>query len=918
MKKIASALLIISSFIVKDAISQTLLRSKENTHQEGVTAICLSNDASIILTGGEDTKTYLWNFKNLEKLKGALKHNGKVTSVAINENNKFYISGSADMRIRVFDIEQNMPTRILSEHTAAISALAINPMNDFFASGSKDNTIKVWDNSKSKNSLYTINGHQKEVTGLAFSPDGKILCSSSLDNSIKFWNAVTGELNNTIETELKGVTCLTYSSDGKYLAAAGANGNILVLDGLSGKRIIELEGYKSEINALTISGDGQYIAAGGKDKKIMLWKLESGKAAKSFIAHEKDITGLWFSSQGDALLSSSIDGSIRIWDVSDLHIGKRKFVKSEGPAILNCTNISIADENSNGVLEGGEKASIVFELNNEGKGASYNIFAKVSLETASSHIKFDKNVLIGNLDANKKQIVKIPIHANAELLPGSNAFTISIVDANGIVGGPFKLNFQTKAVNNYSYIMVLDQSYHSATGSAVIGVPITAKIKIKNITKGEAKNVKINFLLPEHVFAVNKISETIATMAAGEEKEVHIDFYADKKFSLPAIKIGLDIQGAAFSNAKDIVLEVKMNEKLPLKIDEKLASISKSHPTITMVQPKMERGQKIVWLEKEIVVKGEVYAEHPIHELLINGVKVHVTTKSFSHAVKLSFRENNIILKATDTKGNVTEHSFIVERQMKVDNLNDTLKRQGTDYALIIVTDDYQNYNKLTNPVYDGQTIAKELQESYGFKTEILKNPTRSEIYLGLRNYSKKTYHDDDQLLIFIAGHGEFDDVFSEGYIVTTDSKVNEESKESYISHSNLRTIINNIPCKHILLTMDVCFGGTFDQFVASSRGQDFYTDLEKNKFILKKLQYSTRKYLTSGGKEYVPDGRPGEHSPFARKYLDALRSYGGQDGILTFNELYAYVEKSNPGPKIGEFGSNQPGSDFLFIYKSK
>ena len=171
-------------------------------------------------------------------------------------------------------------------------------------------------------------------------------------------------------------------------------------------------------------------------------------------------------------------------------------------------------------------------------------------------------------------------------------------------------------------------------------------------------------------------------------------------------------------------------------------------------------------------------------------------------------------------------------------------------------------------------------------------------------------------MLIFIAGHGEYDDVFKEGYIVTKDSKKNDEVKDSFIPHSNLRTIITHIPCRHILLVMDVCFGGTFDQSVALSRGAEETEEEDKAKFIRRKLQYSTRRYLTSGGKEYVPDGRPGQHSPFARKYLEALRSYGGKDGILTFGELYSFVEKANPGPRTGEFGNNEPGSDFLFLYK--
>jgi len=191
-----------------------------------------------------------------------------------------------------------------------------------------------------------------------------------------------------------------------------------------------------------------------------------------------------------------------------------------------------------------------------------------------------------------------------------------------------------------------------------------------------------------------------------------------------------------------------------------------------------------------------------------------------------------------------------------------------------------------------------------------------NDIYSTLKSYAKKMYNEDDQLFIFFAGHGEYDNFFKEGYVLAKDSKANDEGRSSYISHSNLRTIINNIPAEHIFLTMDVCFGGTFDPLIASRGSDNQYQAVEKEAFIKRKLKYKTRLYLTSGGKTYVPDGRPGHHSPFARRFLDALRSVGGEDGILTYKEILSRVEKTNPEPRYGEFGNNEPGSDFLFIYE--
>ena len=80
-------------------------------------------------------------------------------------------------------------------------------------------------------------------------------------------------------------------------------------------------------------------------------------------------------------------------------------------------------------------------------------------------------------------------------------------------------------------------------------------------------------------------------------------------------------------------------------------------------------------------------------------------------------------------------------------------------------------------------------------------------------------------------------------------------------------------------------------------------------------MKYKTRLFMASGEKE-VPDGYAESHSPFTRRILEALRNYEGNDKILTINELFTIVEKNTTTPIFKEFGSNEPGSDFLFISK--
>jgi len=283
--------------------------------------------------------------------------------------------------------------------------------------------------------------------------------------------------------------------------------------------------------------------------------------------------------------------------------------------------------------------------------------------------------------------------------------------------------------------------------------------------------------------------------------------------------------------------------------------------------------------------------------LLRPGInKIRVTAKNKEGGQSTSIREINVLV---DDEGAV--------------------KRNRKDYALMFATDEYDHWDNLNNPINDITTIASDLEEIYGFEVEVVKNPTKRQVLQKLREYTTKTYLPKDQLLVMFAGHGHFDQLFNQGYLVCKDSKITDEERLSYVSYSNLRGIVDNIPSNHIFLAMDACYGGTFDPFIRSSLhrgGYGIYDELENEAYIERKLKLRTRKFLTSGGKEYVSDGKPGQHSPFTRKLLEAIRSYGGPDNILTLTEIKSYVEKIVPEPRFGDFGTDQPGSDFIFIVR--
>jgi hypothetical protein len=355
--------------------------------------------------------------------------------------------------------------------------------------------------------------------------------------------------------------------------------------------------------------------------------------------------------------------------------------------------------------------------------------------------------------------------------------------------------------------------------------------------------------------------------------------------------------------------------------------INSTIPVVSWITPTAESNYSG---EQRYKIKFEIESGAPIKNIQIiikespesssrGMLSIEPSTEEEKHKTiiekNLTLMDGNNVVEiiAENTDGVKT----ISQRTIRVGTaaLSDASKLDRSDYAILFTTNDYDNWPDLTNPVNDGRMIADELKKNYGFKVEVMEGGTQAEILKKLREYAEKKYKPLDQLFIFFAGHGQFDQTFGEGFVVTKESLANDEAKTTYLSHNRLRSIINNIPCEHIFLAMDVCFGGTFDQAVAHRGMEDeVYKEASQAEIVTRKLSFKTRRYLTSGGKEYVPDGRPGMNSPFARKLLEAFRSRGGKNMVLTLGALTTYVEALKPQPRSGEFGDNAPGSDFVFV----
>ncbi len=232
------------------------------------------------------------------------------------------------------------------------------------------------------------------------------------------------------------------------------------------------------------------------------------------------------------------------------------------------------------------------------------------------------------------------------------------------------------------------------------------------------------------------------------------------------------------------------------------------------------------------------------------------------------------------------------------------------NYALIIGINDYEDdrINDLNNPIADGRRIKEVLLTEYTFYTDnifSLENPSRTDVIKTFDELSKKITAKDN-LLIFYAGHGTWDENLQKGYWLPSDAS--KDDRANWFSNSLLKDYISGIKSRHTLLISDACFSGgifkTRNAFYEQKAMQELY-------------KLPSRKAITSGAMNTVPD---------KSVFLDFLikRLQENQNKTLTAEQLFSSfriaVINNSPNSQVPLYGdikeTGDEGGDFIFVRK--
>ena len=322
--------------------------------------------------------------------------------------------------------------------------------------------------------------------------------------------------------------------------------------------------------------------------------------------------------------------------------------------------------------------------------------------------------------------------------------------------------------------------------------------------------------------------------------------------------------------------------------------------------PIIEMIGKIITDKRHYTIRGKVSDEgsKKIFVSIDDNYIIEAMGGKFSFD-RFTIENEKVKITAIDQSGNETSKFIRVVVTKGTPNF----------YALIIGNNEYQYLEKLDAAENDAREVAKVLEHKYKFKVTRLYNATRKDTVKAIYDVSREL-NVEDNLLIYYAGHGIFDEKENEGYWLAIDAA--DDTSVEGIGNTWITKQVKATKARHVLLLIDSCFAGS----ITKTRSASNLVPRENldPKFIERKSSKKSRMVITSGGNEPVVDSDGGDHSWFAKKLLEILKE--NNDVIYSLNiydELSKYViNNADQTPAMAIIrGTDHNDGEFFFFSKN-
>jgi len=642
------------------------------------------------------------------------------------------------------------------------------------------------------------------------------------------------------------------SADGKFALTSGTDQKTKMIDIDAGRVLRSYLGTNMIIKTASFNNDASlFMTEGPKEGKFVIWKSVDNKAKSYLDASNNQVNSIAFNPVSNNIAAGTATGKVILWN-SD-------YGSVQNSIDAHKTEITSVAYNSDGTL--------LASTSSDGSLKIWKVLGG----------RFDTEI-----NTKLKNITSICFSANGKFLIAGGRSNIKIWNTTDWSEfGEFK-DYNTQIS---SIALSPDDQYLAASSSDNNNI---------NIWKLETKQIVKSF--EAHIGGINDIafaSEKALLVSVGNDNSLNV-------WNVDELNIALKQTVAANVNPSNVNTIVNNENKSfqPVTGDQRITWLNPSQNNQTTSESSYRIEACINLPNKPDVLK-----------ITVNGV-VQVDKSD----AKVEFRSNCSNMLSEVVKLQNGNNQIKVEIKAGTETINSEITLTYSDfagkyYALLLAVNDYTDpaISDLDQPLADAQRLYDVLTTNYSFdkaNVRMVKNPTREQLIDELDALAAKTTKDDN-VLIFYAGHGWWDQNEQTGYWFPVDAK--KTSKANWFSNSQLYDKFRAINAKHTLLIADACFGG------AVFKTRDPFADATKAVKML--YDMPSRKAMTSGTMNVVPD-----KSVFLEYLVKRLSN--NTEKYLPARTLFSSIEQAvrNNTDNVPQYGTiektGDEGGDFIFIRK--
>ncbi len=114
-------------------------------HDGPVRGVHFHRSQPLFVSGGDDYKIKIWNYKLRRCLFTLLGHLDYIRTVQFHNEHPWIVSASDDQTIRIWNWQSRTCVSVLTGHNHYVMCASFHPKEDLVVSASLDQTVRVWD-----------------------------------------------------------------------------------------------------------------------------------------------------------------------------------------------------------------------------------------------------------------------------------------------------------------------------------------------------------------------------------------------------------------------------------------------------------------------------------------------------------------------------------------------------------------------------------------------------------------------------------------------------------------------------------------------------------------------------------------------------------------------------------------------------